>query len=351
MSKKSKTIDDETLDLVINSYNDGNSLDKLSKTFKVSRKTLTKLMQSKGVVIRNNHIWIHHVDSVLKVYNLTKSVSCVMKTLNLKRDVVTTVLKKNNISLISMKDKYKGIDPKNHPAYKGAFDSGSRYLEKIRCNAKKRNISVTISIDDMNKIWNNQNGKCALSGLPITYYGDIKNTFEHQTASLDRIDSNQDYSINNVQWVHKHINAMKFNFDLNQFIEICKNITYPIINYNYTHLELKLGDYYYSLKSGAKRRNLNFNIKKEDILELYSKQKYSCKLTGVYIHRNYKTEFKEANNLSVDRIDSSKGYQLDNIQLIDKRVNQMKWDFDQNYFKSLCKEITYYQRSLNNAVI
>jgi hypothetical protein len=48
------------------------------------------------------------------------------------------------------------------------------------------------------------------------------------TASLDRIDSFKPYTDDNIQWVHKHINAMKLNHSEEYFIELCKIVA----NYN-----------------------------------------------------------------------------------------------------------------------
>lgn len=42
-----------------------------------------------------------------------------------------------------------------------------------------------------------------------------------QTASLDRIDSNEGYIVGNVQWVHLVLNRMKSNLKETQFIEWC----------------------------------------------------------------------------------------------------------------------------------
>lgn len=66
-----------------------------------------------------------------------------------------------------------------------------------------------------------QDGKCALSGLLLEFemkFSDAKN----RTASLDRIDSTKGYIEGNVQWVHKDINKMKWNYPEEKFIEFCK---------------------------------------------------------------------------------------------------------------------------------
>ena len=44
------------------------------------------------------------------------------------------------------------------------------------------------------------------------------------TASLDRIDSTKGYFIENVQWVHKYVNIMKWHTANQEFIEWCKLI-------------------------------------------------------------------------------------------------------------------------------
>ena len=42
---------------------------------------------------------------------------------------------------------------------------------------------------------------------------------------------------------------------------------------------------------------------------------------------------------SIDRIDSTKGYYIDNIQWVHKDVNRMKKDFEENYLFKICEAI------------
>ena len=67
---------------------------------------------------------------------------------------------------------------------------------------------------------------------------------------------------------------------------------------------------------------------------MYIKQDKKCALTGVPISFE-KTEL--GYSASIDRIDSKKEYDLDNVQLVHKDVNLMKNRFDQDYFISMCK--------------
>ena len=63
-----------------------------------------------------------------------------------------------------------------------------------------------------------QDRKCALSGLPISFGRQCR---DNPTASMDRIDSRGPYVVGNVQWVHKHINMMKLDHDQDYFITLC----------------------------------------------------------------------------------------------------------------------------------
>lgn len=49
----------------------------------------------------------------------------------------------------------------------------------------------------------------------------ILQTYEEQTASLDRIDSSKGYIPGNVQWVHKDVNKMKLALSEKRLLELC----------------------------------------------------------------------------------------------------------------------------------
>ena len=94
-------------------------------------------------------------------------------------------------------------------------------------NAKRRNISWSdeLTIKYLYDLLLKQNRKCALTGVNIDLTESRKSSnvnFELMTASIDRIDSKKGYEPNNIQWVHKDINRMKWAFPQNQFIEMCQ---------------------------------------------------------------------------------------------------------------------------------
>jgi len=108
-----------------------------------------------------------------------------------------------------------------NPRWSGYKEIPGSYLKNLKSSAETRNIKVEITIEDL---WNKlvgQDFKCALSGLTIGFKG--KRGSEN-TASLDRIDSNKDYVLSNVQWLHKNINKMKWDLDQDLFIQYCKLI-------------------------------------------------------------------------------------------------------------------------------
>ncbi len=89
--------------------------------------------------------------------------------------------------------------------------------------AKRRNIEVKITKDDMLTQFEKQQRKCALTGVDLVIYLE-RDKYTQTTASLDRIDNTKGYLIDNIQWVHKKINALKNDFEQSEFIEWCKLI-------------------------------------------------------------------------------------------------------------------------------
>lgn len=92
---------------------------------------------------------------------------------------------------------------------------------------------------------------------------------------------------------------------------------------------------YLSCKHNCNKRskNLVFAITEEDIIELYYKQDGKCALSGQILTK-IALEDKGINkyNVSIDRINSSKGYTKDNIQLVGSIINIMKNDIDEKDF-------------------
>ena len=68
-----------------------------------------------------------------------------------------------------------------------------------------------------------QKGKCALTGLNITF-AETARQRKFATASLDRIDSSKGYIKDNVQWIHKDIQRMKMDLSEEKFLDLCQKV-------------------------------------------------------------------------------------------------------------------------------
>jgi hypothetical protein len=99
------------------------------------------------------------------------------------------------------------------------------------------------------------------------------------------------------------------------------------------------GKYWYRVLRGAKKRNLNIAITIEDAWNQFEKQNKKCALTGVDI--TLTSKFK-GDTASLDRIDSTKGYEINNIQWTHKDINLMKSNIPERDFIKLCKLVANY---------
>ena len=118
----------------------------------------------------------------------------------------------------------KNIFGKNNKGWTGFGDISGGWWKSIIGKAKYRNLDFFITIEDGWKLFQKQNGLCALTNLPLNLTK-TKNGDYVRTASLDRINNDKGYIKGNVQWVHKDINWMKGTFTQTQFIKLCKLVT------------------------------------------------------------------------------------------------------------------------------
>lgn len=109
----------------------------------------------------------------------------------------------------------------------GRGDMSGWYFSSIKCRSEKIGREFTITIDEAWELFEQQEGKCALTGLLLSFATNrqMRQNIAEQTASLDRIDSSKGYIPGNIQWVHKDVNLMKNHFPEKRFIEICNLVT------------------------------------------------------------------------------------------------------------------------------
>lgn len=83
----------------------------------------------------------------------------------------------------------------------------------------------------------------------------------------------------------------------------------------------------------------------DDIREKYEAQNGLCALSGIKMYipkKSSERNIKMPNNLSIDRIDSSKEYKKDNIQLVCLALNYAKNNFSNNDMIDFIKSIKNY---------
>jgi hypothetical protein len=88
-------------------------------------------------------------------------------------------------------------------------------------------------------------------------------------------------------------------------------------------------------KCRAKKKGIPFNITNEFIFYLIEENAMRCAKTGALM-----TFFKNnPNKLSIDRIDSSGGYTVDNVQLVTVAVNKAKGPMTEKEFDTMCMDV------------
>jgi ribonucleotide monophosphatase NagD (HAD superfamily) len=99
-------------------------------------------------------------------------------------------------------------------------------FKKYKSNALKRNLDFNLTIDDLWELFQDQKGKCSLTGVDIKLLNSsINNNYHLQTASLDRINNNLGYVLGNVRWVHKIVNSLKSDLSDEDLISLCHLIS------------------------------------------------------------------------------------------------------------------------------
>lgn len=99
------------------------------------------------------------------------------------------------------------------------------------------------------------------------------------------------------------------------------------------------GSWFTRAIQSAKKRNLIWEISIQDIWEQYLLQDKKCSMTGWPIICKRSRDTKGA-SASLDRIDNTKGYTKDNIQLVHANVNLARHKMSINDFLQVCKLVT-----------
>lgn len=91
-----------------------------------------------------------------------------------------------------------------------------------------------------------------------------------------------------------------------------------------------------NLCTKAKSRTKEFNLVEADLLVLWDKQNGRCAYTKLPLLATA----NQFNTVSLDRVDSSKGYVVGNIQLVCAAINKMKQEYSEEMFVLFCLLVT-----------
>lgn len=108
----------------------------------------------------------------------------------------------------------------------GYKDITGTWYGNAKHSAMVRGYKFNLSKEFLQKLLEKQNYKCALSNILISISKHSRNSiyYKETTASLDRIDNSKDYTEDNVQFVHKDVNRMKWAHSQQYFIELCSKV-------------------------------------------------------------------------------------------------------------------------------
>jgi len=93
-----------------------------------------------------------------------------------------------------------------------------------KLKAARKDMEWDIDLDHIKTLWHKQGGRCALSGVFMTWQGGEGK--QDLNASIDRKDPTKGYIIGNVQLVTQRINIMKHVLGESEFYWWCKNVVH-----------------------------------------------------------------------------------------------------------------------------
>lgn len=183
-----------------------------------------------------------HKKQIESLYKSGLSIRQVASTLTLKVGTVGAYIKHVGLSRNDFTGKNNPFFGKKHsktfkqehskrmlgvtPPNKGKSKYGSGLIPRLlieiwRSNAIKRNINFTLSYQEIDQLWEKQGCKCALTGRLMSNKYNAKRDIR---VSLDRIDSDGDYTLSNVQLVVGQVNIAKNAMSNCDFIAMCKEV-------------------------------------------------------------------------------------------------------------------------------
>lgn len=117
-------------------------------------------------------------------------------------------------------------------------------------------------------------------------------------------------------------------------------------------IEFTIKNRFFKARNEAPRRGLEFSIQVDDLLQIYKDQDGKCAISGRVmkpIQRRPEKGRSLPDSLSLDRIDSKRGYVRGNVRLVVWAVNVALGAWGDKHLIELCGDITACQKEKNDA--
>ncbi|MBD2771841.1 hypothetical protein [Iningainema tapete] len=253
-----------------------------------------------------------------------------------------------------------------------AFSPFRYHLRVMKKSAKRRNQECYVTLVDLKLLWEKQKGICPYTGwslvlLPCTTSYETTSLTINR-ASVDRKDSSQGYTLDNIHFVAVIANYAKMAFTEEDLINFCHDVCKyrnldvynrkDLIEIKSNYQQLVLGnrrDEYSPFRQHLKlaRRRVKSHgrectITLEYLKALWEQQNGICSYTGWKLDNPETTAHWENNQLhpkraSLDRIDSSLGYVLGNVQFVSVMANFAKRDFQEEELLKFFQAVVNYR--------
>lgn len=205
---------DELEKLVLDTYSKGHSQRKTAEICGTEHYVVRKILTDNCIHKRTGSFNRNEAKNICSDYKNGIGVCKIAKKFGVSSARITAVLKSNGIEISASSNNQNGL-------WKGYGEISGSFFNDIKTSAKRRNIEFDITIEFLWDVFLKQGRTCALSGKELIFGSNKK---EETSASVDRIDSSKGYTEDNVQWVDKTVNVMKWSLSQEDFIEICKQI-------------------------------------------------------------------------------------------------------------------------------
>lgn len=267
---------------------------------------------------------------------------------------------------------------------KDEFSPFRHPLKIIRKSVKQRKIEASVTLQDLKQIWDQQGGIYPYTGWDLVLF---PCTTDYQSrllttnrASVDRIDSSKGYSLDNIQFVAVIANLAKHCFRETELFDFCQavyqhyqsrgrsidsisrgpdeglelctqsnSVTFDsprhgsrIDSYSPFRQHLNLA------RMHARMKGRECSLTLEDLKQLWERQGGQCVYTGWELENPLTTNGwlrrdRHPRRASLDRIDSTQGYRLGNVQFVSVMANYAKRDFEEKQLWEFCAAVVKYR--------